>query len=77
MLLRNSQGECDARETRWKARERTCYSTCIEYNARFCSCLELLYARNVVDDEDRVRDNASHYRLVLVRMLCGVRVRGV
>ena len=74
-----SSASVDARETRWKAKRTDVLPAhALSTMQGFVRVCELLYARNViVDDEDRVRDNASHYRLVLVRTLCGVRVRGV
>ena len=71
-----SSASMDARETRWKAKRTDVLPAhALSTMQGFVRVCELLYARNViVEDEDRVRDNANHYRLVLVRTWCS---RGV
>ena len=58
----------EARETRWRAKRTDVLPGHVLATMQgFVHVCELLYARNIISDDDRVRDNASHYRLVLMR----------
>lgn len=64
-----ASANADVRETRWRAKRTDVLPAhALSTMQGFVRVCELLYARNVTaDDDDRVRDNASHYRLVLIR----------